>query len=88
MDTEIIEVNIENGNLMDVSVYSKRSNLIEIVIGDGPHSVKCELKPTKSGNAYVGSIMGREITYDRSRDEIQGDLDKANLDARHSLSMR
>lgn len=88
MDAEIIEVNMENGNLMDVAVFSKRANLIEVVLGEGVYSVKCELKPTKNGTAYVGNIMGREIIYDRSMDEIKKDLDKENLDARHSLSVR
>jgi len=42
MDAEIIEVNMENGNLMDVAVFSKRANLIEVVLGEGVYSVKCE----------------------------------------------
>ena len=88
MDAEIIEVNMENGKLMDVVVFSKRANLIEVVLGEGVYSVKCELKPSKNGSAYVGNIMGREIIYDRSMDEIKKDLDKENLDARHSLSVR
>jgi DUF2075 family protein len=88
MDAEIIEVNMENGNLMDVTVFSKRANLIEVVIGEGVYSVKCELKPTKNGSAYVGSIMGREIIYDKSAADIQEDLNKANLDKRNSLSFR
>jgi hypothetical protein len=88
MDAEIIEVSMENGKLMDVVVYSKRDNLIEVVLGEGVHSVKCELKPTKNGSAYVGNIMGREIIYNRSTAEIKEDLDKANLDARNSLSVR
>jgi hypothetical protein len=88
MEAEKIEVSLENGNLMDVVVFSKRANLIEVVLGEGVHSVKCELKPTKNGTAFVGSIMGREIIYDRSVAEIQEDLDKANLDARNSLSVR
>jgi hypothetical protein len=88
MDAEIIEVNMENGNVMDVVVFSKRANLIEVVLGEGVHSVKCELKPTKNGLAYVGNIMGREIIYDRSTAEVQEDLDKENLDKRNSLSVR
>ena len=31
METEKIKVNMENGNVMDVVVFSKRANLIEIV---------------------------------------------------------
>ncbi len=88
MDDEKIKVNIENGKVMDVVVFSKRANLIEIVLGEGVHSVKCELTPTKNQTAYVGSVMGREIIYDRSVAEVQEDLDKASLDARYSLSSR
>jgi len=88
MDAEKIEVSMENGNVMDVAVFRKRANLIEIVLGEGVHSVKCELKPTKYGTAFVGNIMGREIIYDRSVAEIQKDLDKANLDKRNSLLVR
>ena len=88
MDAEIIEVSMENGNLMDVVVFSKRANLIEVVLGEGVHSVKCELKPTKNGLAYVGNIMGREIIYERSMADVQEDLDSSNLDARNALLVR
>jgi hypothetical protein len=49
-------------------VFSKRVEAIEVVIGEGMHSMKCLLKPTHTGQAYAGSIMGREIVYERSRD--------------------
>lgn len=88
MDTEQIKVKMENGNIMDVVVFSKRANLIEIVLGEGVHSVKCELAPTRNGSAYVGSVMGREIIYDRSTSEVQGDIERASLDVRNSLSPR
>ena len=88
MDAEKIKVNMENGNVMDVVVFSKRANLIEVVLGEGVHSVKCELTPSKNGMAYVGNVMGREIIYDRSTADVQEDIDKVNLDARHSLSVR
>lgn len=88
MDAEKIKVNMENGNVMDVVVFSKRANLIEVVLGEGVHSVKCELTPTRNGSAYVGSVMGREIIYARSTAEVQEDLDRVNLDARNALSSR
>ena len=88
MDAEKIKVNMENGNVMDVVVFSKRASLIEVVLGEGVHSVKCELTPTRNGSAFVGSVMGREIIYDRSATEVQGDIDKVNLDTRNSLSAR
>ena len=88
METEKIKVNLENGNVVDVAVFSKRANLIEVVLGEGVHSVKCELAPTRNGSAFVGSVMGREVIYDRTAAEVQEDIDKASLDVRHSLSAR
>jgi len=34
-----------------------------MVLGEGQHSMKlkCDLSPTRSGMAYAGSVMGREI---------------------------
>jgi DUF2075 family protein len=48
------------------------------------HSVKCELTPTRSGQAYVGSVMGREIVYEHSRTQVQADLDRDNPALRQS----
>jgi hypothetical protein len=28
--------------------------------------------------AYAGKIMGREIVYERSRDQVQADIDRLN----------
>ena len=79
MNTEKIKVRItESGQTMDVVVLNKRSDHIEVVIGEGVHSVKCQLNPTRNGLAYAGSVMGREIVYERSRDLVQADIDKLN----------
>jgi hypothetical protein len=88
MDAETIKVKMESGKLMDVVVFSKRASVIEVVLGEGVHSVKCEMKPTRNGSAFVGSIMGREIIYNRSAAEVQADIDSASLDVRNSLSAR
>jgi len=48
------------------------------VIGEGPHSVKCDLMPTRNGLAYAGSIMGRELVYERSKDQVQADINRLN----------
>jgi len=63
---------------MDVVVFDMRANQITVVIGEGVHSVKCDLTPTKNGQAYAGSVMGREIVYHRSREQVQADLDHDN----------
>jgi hypothetical protein len=84
MNTEKIKVRMENGQTMDVVVYSKRADGIQIVLGEGIHCVKCELTPTRTGMAYAGSVMGREIVYERSREQVQADIDKLNPTLRKS----
>jgi hypothetical protein len=51
----------ESGQTMDVVVLSKQAERIQVVLGEGVHSIRCELTPTRTGRAYVGSVMGREI---------------------------
>jgi hypothetical protein len=79
MNNEKITVRItETGKTMEVVVYSKRTEAIEVVIGEGMHNMKCVLSPTRNGMAYAGSIMGREIVYERSRDKVKADIEIAN----------
>ncbi len=79
MNTEKIKVRItESGKTMDVVVLEKRADRIQVVLGEGIHSVKCAVTPTRNGLAYAGSVMGREIVYERSREQVQADLDKLN----------
>jgi len=78
MNIEKIKVRTENGQTLEVVVLSKRATGIQVVLGEGIHSVKCELTPTRNGLAYAGSIMGREIIYERSRDQVQADIDIRN----------
>ncbi len=68
----------ETKQVMEVVVFSKRASAIEVVIGEGVHSVKCSLSPTRTGQAYAGSVMGREIVYERSREQVQADIDRLN----------
>jgi hypothetical protein len=83
MNDEKITVRItETGKTMEVVVFSKRAEAVEVVIGQGMHSMKCVLTPTRNGLAYAGSIMGREIVYERSRDRVKADLDMANPNLR------
>jgi len=47
MKADKIEVRVtETGKPMEVGVFSKHANKIEVVLGEGIHSVKCELLPT------------------------------------------
>jgi len=46
MNDEKIKIRItETRQTMDVVVLSKRSDRIEVVLGEGAHSVKCALTP-------------------------------------------
>jgi hypothetical protein len=79
MHEEKIRVRVtETKQTLDVVVYSKRAELIEVVIGEGLHNMKCALTPTRNGLAYAGAVMGREIVYERSRAEVQADIDRLN----------
>jgi len=83
MTNEKITVRItETGKTMEVVVFSKRAQAIEVVIGEGMNNMKCVLTPTRNGFAYAGSIMGREIVYERSPGKVQADLDLANPNLR------
>jgi hypothetical protein len=79
MNTEKIEVRVtETRQTMQVVVLNKRPDQIQVVLGEGIHSVKCDLSPTRNGLAYAGSVMGREIVYERSREQVKADIDRLN----------
>jgi hypothetical protein len=79
MLTEKITVRVtETRQTLEVVVFSKRAEVIEVVIGEGIHNMKCALTPTRNGLAYAGNVMGREIVYERSRDQVQADIDRLN----------
>ncbi|MFZ1909610.1 MAG: hypothetical protein WAU52_11070 [Burkholderiales bacterium] len=78
MNLEKIKVVMENGQSIEVVVFSKRADAIEVVLGEGINNVKCTLTPTRNGLAYAGSVMGRELVYRRSREQVQADIDRLN----------
>lgn len=79
MNTEKIEVRVtQTGQTMELVVLNKRPERIEVVLGEGIHSVRCELSPTRNGRAYAGTVMGREIVYERGREQVQADIDRVN----------
>ncbi len=85
MNPEKIQVRVtESGKSMDVVVLNKRASGIQVVLGEGAHCVKCDLSPTRNGMAYAGSAMGREIVYERSREQVQADIDRLNPALRKS----
>lgn len=72
MQIEKIKVRLTStAQEIEVTVFSKRPEAIEVVIGEGVHSVRCTLTPTRNGLAYAGSARGREIVYERSRAQVE-----------------
>jgi len=79
MNPEKITVRVTStGQTMEVVVFSKRPTGITVVLGEGVHNMKCELSPTRNQLAYAGSVMGREIVYERSVAQVQADIDRLN----------
>jgi len=78
MNPEKIRLVMENGKAIEAVVFSKRADAIEVVLGEGINNVKCTLTPTRNGLAYAGSVMGRELVYQRSREQVQADIERLN----------
>jgi hypothetical protein len=78
MNDEKIEVRVtSSGQTLQVVVLNKRLDVITVVLGEGVHNVRCDLMPTRNASAYVGNAMGREIVYERSREDVKADLARA-----------
>jgi hypothetical protein len=78
MNDEKIQVRVtSSGQMLEVVVLNKRLDVIQVVLGEGVHNVRCDLMPTRNGLAYVGNARGREIVYERSREEVKADLARA-----------
>jgi len=79
MHDEKIKVRVTStGQVLDVVVFSKRAEVITVVLGEGVHSVRCSLTPTRNGFAYAGSALGREIVYERSQEQVRADIERLN----------
>lgn len=75
MDNEKITVRVTStGQTMQVTLIKKRADVIEVLLGEGNNSMRCQLTPTRNHMAYAGSIAGREIVYERGRAEVNADL--------------
>ena len=85
MNNERITVRVtDTGKTLELVVLNKRADRIEVVLGEGVHSVRCALTPTRNMLAYAGSVTGREIIYERSRADVQADIDRLNPTLRNS----
>ena len=79
MHDEKITVRVTStGQTMEVVVFSKRAEVVTVVLGEGVHNMRCALTPTRNGLAYAGNAMGREIVYERSQAQVQADIEKLN----------
>ena len=79
MHDEKIKVRVTStGQTLEVVVFSKRAEVITVVLGEGVHNVRCSLTPTRNGFAYAGSAMGREIVYERSQAQVRADIERLN----------
>jgi hypothetical protein len=79
MHDERIKVRVTStGQTLEVVVFSKRAEVITVVLGEGVHSVRCSLTPTRNGFAYAGNAMGREIVYERSQQQVRADIERLN----------
>lgn len=79
MHDEKIKVRVTaTGQTLDVVVFSKRAEVITVVLGEGVHSVRCSLTPTRNGFAYAGNALGREIVYERSQQQVRADIERLN----------
>ncbi|MFO1323980.1 MAG: hypothetical protein U1F15_07925 [Burkholderiales bacterium] len=78
MNDEKIQVRVTaTGQTLDVVVFNKRLDVITVVIGEGVHNVRVDLTLTPNKTAYAGKALGREIVYERSREDVKADLARA-----------
>lgn len=81
MDDEKIKVHTESGQILEVVVSNKKTDAIWIILGEGIHNAKCKLTPTRNRLAYAGSVLGREIIYKRSVEQVQADIAQEEHDS-------
>ncbi len=73
MQSDEIKLKTETGQTIEAVVLNVHADRIDVVLGE---SVRCSLTPSRNGLAYVGNIRGREVTYERSRKDVEADLAK------------
>ena len=73
MESEKIKLKTEAGQTVEVVVLNKHADRIDVVIAE---SVRCTLTPTRNQLAYVGTVRGRELTYEKSRAQVEAELAK------------
>ena len=85
MNDEKIKVRVtETGQTMEVVVLSKRAERIQVVLGEGVHSVKCELTPTRTGRPMRAVSWGARSCTSAVARQVQADIDRLNPVVRKS----
>jgi hypothetical protein len=79
MESDKIKLKTETGQTIEVVVLSKHADRIDVVLGE---SVRCSLTPTRNGLAYVGTVRGRDVTYERSRADVEAEIAKRDPNRR------
>ena len=79
METEKIKLKTEAGQTIEAVVLNKHADRIDVVFGE---SVRCSLTPTRNGLAYVGTVRGRDVTYERTRAQVEAELAKRDPNRR------
>jgi hypothetical protein len=79
MQNDKIQLKTETGQTIEAVLLNKHADRIDVVIGE---TVRCSLTPTRNGLAYVGTVRGREVTYERSRAQVEAELAKQDPNRR------
>ena len=79
MESEKVKLKTEAGQTIEAVVLNKHADRIDVVIGE---TVRCSLTPSRNQLAYVGSVRGREVTYERSRADVEAELAKRDPNRR------
>ena len=74
MSKDKINLKAESGKTIEVTVTDMKPDAIWVAIGEGIDNIKCKLIPTSHGRAYVGNVMGREVVYERSVEDVKKEL--------------
>ncbi len=76
---ETLMIKVETGQELEAHVMTYKEDVIWVMVGKGDQSARCKLVPTRNRLAYFGSIMGREIIYERSVQQVRDELSVSGI---------
>ena len=82
---EMLSIKVETGQKLEAHVLTYREDAIWIMVGKGNEQLRCKLVPTRNRLAYFGSIMGREIVYARSVQQVRDDLSLSGANGKRKV---